>query len=129
MSADFATWLKMASSGDDGDQVDVGSSRSVVYHSPMGPLKLTATEEGMAAVKYLFGKHADEKAEKQADEGVGVKWSEEVLDGSEAGSHLKVCCEWLDAYFAGKLLSQDPPPPPKPKLALSKKGSFEKNLV
>lgn len=93
----------------------------------MGHLKLTATGEGIAAVKYLFGKHADEKAaEKLAVEETegAVKWSETLQeDGSEASSHLRVCCEWLDAYFAGKLLVEDPPPPPKPKIAFSKKGS------
>ena len=104
------------------------SSESLVYNSPMGPLKLTATEEGIAAVKYLFGKK--EQAEKQevqdAAEAEAKVWSDAAAaagseaSGTEAGSHLKVCCEWLDAYFAGKLLTPDPPP--RPKLDLSKKG-------
>lgn len=99
-------------------------SKSVVYSSPLGPLKLTASEEGVTAVKYLFGKHAERTAAaQQAPEEDGLKWSERLEDDkSDAVGHLRVCCEWLDAYFAGKLLSPDPPP--RPKLALSKKGFF-----
>ena len=109
---------------------DGGSAeRSVVYGSPMGPLKLTATEEGIAAVKYLFGKYAEPTEGKQAvkESEDGVNWSKRLLDyGSEAVSHLRVCCEWLDAYFAGKLLTPDPPP--RPKLAFSKKGLLDNDL-
>ena len=103
---------------------DLTGSKSVVYSSPLGPLKLTASEEGIVAVKCLSGKHAEPTAAGQQAPEVedgGLKWSERLEDDeSDAVGHLRVCCEWLDAYFAGKLLSPDPPP--RPKLALSKKG-------
>lgn len=103
-------------------------SSSVVYRSPLGPLKLTATEEGVEGVKYLFGKHAHTEASELKDQGEvedgGKSWSEDLLDDSEASSHLKTCCEWLDSYFTGTLLREDPPPPPRPKVVFPKKGLY-----
>ncbi len=37
----------------------IGScSRSLTYQSPIGPLKLVASKDGISALKYLFGKHS-----------------------------------------------------------------------
>lgn len=103
-----------------------GPTRSVVYHSPVGPLKLVATEDGILAVKFLFGKHEDKvhvalPAKREFTENGRLDGDE-----SEAESHLKVCNAWLDAYFEGTLLKSDPPPPPRPKLALPATGIYSK---
>ena len=101
------------------------STKSRVYSSPIGPLKLTATDEGILAVKYLFGKHkevdpeAGNTAVKQAEH-VEDKGSKDSVEAAE--SHLDTCSEWLDAYFQGSLLKSEAPPPPRPKLTLPQKG-------
>lgn len=95
------------------------STQSMIYHSPIGPLKLVATSEGISQVKYLFGKH------KEKGELTSEKAHCESMAGSSGGveSHLSVCSRWLDAYFEGTLLRKGKSPPPRPKLALSTEGN------
>lgn len=97
---------------------------SQVYSSPVGPLKLTATKEGISGVKFLSEKR---------EGGVNPATSSAAEDKEppeahlRAQWHLKVCTEWLDAYFKGTLLKlDDATPPPRPKLDLPKEkgGSY-----
>lgn len=112
-------------------------TRSVIYRSPLGPLKLEATAEGICAVKYLFGKHSDtERAHasglpdtKQKESLKRVRGPSQTAadvplssEGSKAEEHLQVCQTWLDAYFAGTLL-QSNPAVPKPTLVLPSTGT------
>ena len=104
----------------------------MIYKSPLGPLKLEATAEGVCAVKYLFGKHSDSEAtglphtkpEKDRDGGPGqagtVAEATPSSKRSKAEEHLQVCQAWLDAYFAGTLLQSNPVP--KPTLVLPSTG-------
>lgn len=107
---------------------------SAIYKTPIGPLKLEATAEGICAVKWLFGKHSKSKSDsadhaeqestlaiKEEDNGKASPSSVAVgASGSaKADEHLQVCKTWLDAYFAGTLLEFDPP---KPALVLPESG-------
>lgn len=95
-------------------------SKELVYSSPLGPLKLTATAEGILAVKYLFGRGEGEDVERARSVPVKCEGDAEHFSEKEAESHLKICSKWLDAYFQGTLLKS---PPPRPKLALANKGT------
>ena len=97
---------------------------SVIYKTPIGPLKLEATDEGICAVKWLFGKHSDSERQpatgaphaKKVDEleGDGRRAAVRKTRGAKckADEHLQMCRCWLDAYFSGTLLQSDPPKPP-----------------
>lgn len=91
-----------------------------VYQTPIGPLKLVASKDGISAVKYLFGKHT---------EGAVLMKEAPVMaeEKTEADSHLDVCKKWLDWYFKGYLLRPDSAPPPRPSLALSMEGETYKS--
>ena len=107
----------------------------MIYKSPIGPLKLEATAEGICTVKWLFGKHSKSKAdsgdhEQQSTpvkgEDPGGKDSPAAIAVGTSGSakadeHLKICKTWLDAYFAGTLLELNPP---KPTLVLPESGAY-----
>ena len=111
---------------------------SVIYKTPIGPLKLEATAEGICAVKWLFGKHSKSKSDSTADHeqlstpgakeadsdakasrAAGAVPSGAYGNATKAGEHLQVCKTWLDAYFAGTLLESNPP---KPALVLPESG-------
>lgn len=112
---------------------------SVVYKTPIGPLKLEATDEGISAVKWLFGKHSADLEQKSATgacelahpvkevkrearhETVAISHSTKCT-GSEADEHLQVCQSWLDAYFNGTLLQFNPQ---KPNLVLPESGKYK----
>ena len=111
----------------------------MIYNSPLGPLKLVATKDGMTAVKYLFGRHSDscglvkgqnDHKDKGISEGDTIEEKEErsseLTDDEEidkgAKTHLNACKRWLDAYFDGTLLRPDGPP--KPTLALPASGMW-----
>lgn len=97
----------------------------MIYKTPIGPLKLEATDEGVCAVKWLFGKHSDSEQlhhsgappqaqrghENEAKKGTAVVDGGTKCKGSKAEEHLQVCQTWLDAYFAGTLLKAKPPKP------------------
>ena len=109
----------------------------MIYKTPIGPLKLEATAEGISAVKWLFGKHSKSKSDsadhaeqgstapaiKEEDGGKASPSSVAVgASGSaKADKHLQVCKVWLDAYFAGTLLESNPP---KPALVLPESGTL-----
>lgn len=111
-------------------QTMAAGSVSRVYSSPIGPLKLTAAEEGIVAVKFLFGKHEEvegarhvaARARDNSEDGLEKDLTMEA-DEPKAESHLNVCSKWLDAYFQGTLLKSGTPPP-RPKLALGKTGTY-----
>lgn len=95
------------------------SSSSIIYHSPIGPLKLVANGTGISSVKFLFGKHGVSPTVAGGD-------VEEVGSDSrkKAESHLEACSKWMDAYFDGSLLKPDPPPRPKLALAMKSKKTW-----
>ena len=100
-------------------------SLTYVYKSPIGPLKVVANEDGICAVKFLFGKQQDSTSKPMTvgkgknlqlddptEEEVSIAALEE--DSSEkkqALEHLRVCIDWLDAYFGGSVLQSSPPRP------------------
>lgn len=105
---------------------------SSIYKTPIGPLKLEATAEGICAVKWLFGKHSKSKSDSAADHEQPSTPIKEAGDDDtkavavpavgascRADEHLEVCKTWLDAYFAGTLLESNPP---KPALVLPESG-------
>ena len=107
---------------------------SAIYKTPIGPLKLEATAEGVCAVKWLFGKHSKSKAgsgdheqlstpAKGGDSGKDNPAAVAVGTSSSARAdeHLQICKTWLDAYFAGTLLESNPP---KPALVLPESGAY-----
>lgn len=108
---------------------------SVVYKTPIGPLKLEATAEGICGVKFLFGKRSDSEqlsqttgpgetlqpGDREASRAAMVARAQGTSEGSKAHDHLQVCQAWLDAYFAGTLLKSNPPIP-KPPLVLPPTG-------
>lgn len=94
-------------------------SKSIVYSSPIGPLKLVATDDGISAVKFLFGKHGEKVEEAACKQLSTTRNGEDML--KKADLHLNDCAKWLDAYFNGTLL-QSSPPPPRPPLALPTTG-------
>lgn len=104
------------------------SSSSVVYLTPIGPLKLVANGDGMTAVKFLFGRHgatrvAADMADSSASEELEREGASGTVDresGNKDNFHLEVCKKWLDAYFDGGLLGSHPPP--RPKLVLARKS-------
>lgn len=89
---------------------------TVVYKTPIGVLKLVANDEGMCAVKWLFGKHSVLTRNESPDT-VGKA----SADSSKAQEHLRACRKWLDAYFDGSLLAVKPAIP-KPPLVLPDKS-------
>ena len=104
----------------------------MIYKTPIGPLKLEATAEGICAVKWLFGKHSKSKSDSADHEqpSTPIKEAGESDDDTKAvavpvgascraDEHLEVCKTWLDAYFAGTLLESNPP---KPALVLPESG-------
>jgi O6-methylguanine-DNA--protein-cysteine methyltransferase len=104
---------------------------SAIYKTPIGPLKLEATTEGICAVKWLFGKHSKSKSDSADNEQLSTPAAKEdakavsagvavpVGSSGRANEHLEVCKAWLDAYFAGTLLESNPP---KPALVLPESG-------
>ena len=104
----------------------MASSSSEVYQTPIGPLKLVASKDGISAVKYLFGKHTEEPVlVKEAP----VMVEEKAGEKTEADAHLDVCKKWLDWYFKGFLLKPDSAPPLRPTLALSMEGEIHSNVL
>ena len=96
---------------------------SIVYKTPLGSLKLVANQEGICAVRWLFGKHASETEqgpEAMVDPPVSEEKHSDVL-ATKPQEHLSVCRRWLDAYFGGYLLKSNPPIP-RPPLVLPEKG-------
>lgn len=86
---------------------------SVIYKTPLGPLKLVANREGICAVKWLFGKQTGLIQSRGPKPKVALP-----VDGSEMTptsppklteiqKHLNVCTRWLDAYFSGSLLKSE----------------------
>ena len=109
-----------------------GLKRSIIYNSPIGPLQLVATRDGISALKFLFGRHGQKSAAVdhfQTENSLSkedTKTTEKELiaeEDKEAQSHLNVCIKWLDAYFEGTILKSDPPLP-KPALALPSKSKI-----
>ena len=114
---------------------------SLIYKTPIGPLKLEATAEGICAVKWLFGKHSKSQADsaeklstttktQKEEDGVkaspativtGTKGAPRASSNAKADEHLQVCQAWLDAYFTGTLLQSNPP---KPALVLPGSGAL-----
>lgn len=107
----------------------------VIYKTPIGPLKLEASDEGICAVKWLFGKHSELQAGAAAatparsetngehnakqEATIATDGGRTECKGSKAEQHLQDCQSWLDAYFAGTLLETNPP---KPQLVLPHTG-------
>ena len=100
---------------------------SVIYKTPIGPLKLEATAEGICAVKWLFGKHSTATTDQEQQQSAPTKETDDDTkanpaaiavpvgasgSAAKADEHLQVCKTWLDAYFAGTLLESNPPKPP-----------------
>lgn len=109
----------------------------MIYKTPIGPLKLEATAEGICAVKWLFGKHSKSKSDSADHEQLSTPMKEAGDNGIKvvpadvaapvgascrADEHLEVCKTWLDAYFAGTLLESNPP---KPALVLPESGMLD----
>ena len=108
----------------------------VIYKTPIGPLKLEASDEGICAVKWLFGKHSEPPAGAAAappaqsetnaehnakqEAAIATDGGRTECKGSKAERHLQDCQSWLDAYFAGTLLKTNPP---KPQLVLPHTGT------
>ena len=109
----------------------------VIYKTPIGPLKLEASDEGICAVKWVFGKRHSELpagaapaplAQTEADGEHNAKQEAATATdgrrteckGSKSERHLQDCQTWLDAYFAGTLLKTNPP---KPQLVLPHTGT------
>ena len=105
----------------------------VIYKTPIGPLKLEASDEGICAVKWLFGKHSElpagaaaappAQSETNGDKqevAIATDGGRTECKGSKAKRHLQDCQSWLDAYFAGTLLKTNPP---KPQLVLPQTGT------
>ena len=92
----------------------------LVYYSPLGALKLVANSDGICAVKWLSGKHECEGGVSSSGGGSPVTGSSDnrrqnvtlAENTSAAAIHLKACTTWLDAYFDGSLLKDNPPRPP-----------------
>ena len=81
---------------------------SCIYDSPVGRLRLEATQEGICAVRWLKD---DEESEK-------IRESDST-DSALARRHLSTCTTWLSAYFNGSLLKS---PVPRPPLVIPMKG-------
>lgn len=118
-------------------------SLSCVYKTPIGPLELVAGPEGISAVRWLFGKHCQDQASvpdspgpcmhEQDPSGLHVSAvsecevtsknskAEDSLEKKRAMDHMRVCINWLNAYFDGTLLQSDKPIP-KPELSLPDGG-------
>lgn len=114
---------------------DTLMEKSLIYKTPIGPLKLEASDEGICAVKWLFGKHSDSEQlptgaasspPVQSETGVEHNAKQETATAAGGGhtkrkaeQHLQDCQSWLDAYFSGTLLKTNPP---KPQLVLPHTG-------
>ena len=85
-----------------------------IYYSPLGTLKLVANPDGICAVKWLSGKHECEGGGSPVTGSSDSRRQNATLaeNTSAASIHLKACTTWLDAYFNGSLLKDDPPRPP-----------------
>lgn len=87
-----------------------------VYYSPLGALKLVANPDGICVVKWLSGKHECEGGSSSGREspvtGSSDSRQQNATVASAAAIHLKACTTWLDAYFNGSLLKDNPPRPP-----------------
>ena len=70
---------------------DIGCA---IYHSPLGPIRISASQRGIVSVKMLFGKHGSSSA------AVGDLAAADVGVADERfQAHLKACIAWLDKYF------------------------------
>ncbi len=99
-------------------------STSAVYSSPLGQLKLVATENGITNIKYLFGCSLESQTSSggRKKECKSLQLLDEGRENAEAELHLRTCGEWLDAYFDGTLTDLASSPPPRPTLALPVRG-------
>lgn len=104
---------------------EVSTEVSTICVTPIGSLKLVAKAEGICAVKWLSVRRRDcgESAGGLEDDDTPtsvtvreVKSLESTSDLSpeqaQAVEHLRVCVNWLKAYFDGSLLAANPPKPP-----------------
>ncbi len=88
--------------------VHIKMEESVVHKTPIGALKLVANNEGICAVKWLFGKHAvSQKEDNPDDKNISTQTTLAGMS-TEPKEHLRVCQRWLDAYFDGSLLVARP---------------------
>ena len=110
---------------------DCATERTRIYSTPIGPLKLVANSKGICAVKWLLSKQQRSSTD---DDGSSYEQSKTGKDTEKTSSspdsiplavasavspeerkalgHLRVCINWLDAYFDGTLLKFNPPRPP-----------------
>ncbi len=87
--------------------------KSIVHETPIGALKIVANDEGICAVKWLFGKYAVSPNDSLDKVTYGT---------SKSNKHLRACQKWLNAYFDRSLLVTRPEIP-KPPLVLPDKSS------
>ena len=72
----------------------------VIYKSPLGPIKISADNNGISSIEMQFGEMYKEYNVTAGDP-LSVEQVQESAYSRNSCGHLSDCMKWLDVYFEG----------------------------